>query len=107
MLEHTMRYAHKFCNQNYEYLKEEQTCRCIYCLKEFNSKEISDIDICADDTVLCPYCWIDAVIGEKSGFTFSNEEAKKMQNFFFKNYINGMSEHMNDLIDTYSFRDLL
>lgn len=89
-----MRAAHKFTNRNYEFLKEEQQCRCIYCKKEFMSSDIDEYT--ADNTALCPKCWIDAVIGESSGYILDDEFVDKMYEFFFNND-GPMSEHILDL----------
>lgn len=91
---HEMRKAHKYTQNNFWILQEEQNCRCIYCLKEFSSTIIEEYTM--DDNALCPYCWIDTVIGENSGYTYSDDEALMMHEFFFNNnsYI---SEHILDL----------
>lgn len=46
-------------------LKNEKKCGCFYCCKIFSPNEIEDW--CEDEpdrTAICPYCWIDSVIGE-------------------------------------------
>lgn len=90
-----MRKAHKFTHSNLWYLCENQNCRCIYCLEEFESLTIYDYTL--DDTALCPYCGIDAVIGEKSGYTINKEEAQLFYEFFFNNSKDSFSEHISDL----------
>jgi uncharacterized protein CbrC (UPF0167 family) len=90
-----MRKAHKYCNNNIEYLQEPQMCVCIYCGSRFHSSEIKEYTM--DNNALCPYCWIDTVIGEKSGFTFTDDELKNMYEFFFNSSTDGVSEHIKDL----------
>jgi len=99
-----MRKAHKFANDNLWYLHEEQECVCIYCLSRFNSKDIEDYYM--DDTACCPVCWVDGVIGEKSGYSFDDDEARMMHDFFFKNS-GGVSEHILDLELLDKFKDIL
>lgn len=93
--EKEMRKAHKFTHSNLWYLSENQTCRCIYCLEEFESNEIDDYTL--DDTALCPRCGIDAVIGEKSGCIITKEEAEEFYEFFFLSGEGNISEHIIDL----------
>jgi len=99
-----MRKAHKFVQDNFWLLQEDQNCRCIYCLKEFNSKLIDEYTM--DDNAICPYCWMDTVIGEKSGYTFTDDEASMMYDFFF-NGSGEISEHILDLDLLNKFKHLM
>lgn len=36
-----------------------------------------------EDTVLCPYCCADSVIGESSGYPITKEFLKKMNEYWF------------------------
>jgi len=99
-----MRQAHKFTNNNYELLQTEQNCRCIYCLKEYRSTLIDEFTM--DNNALCPYCWVDAVIGESSGYSYTDDEASMMYEFFFRNS-GDISEHILDLNLLEKFKDLL
>jgi len=52
--------------------------------KIFSPKEITDwIEDDTDETALCPYCSIDAVIGESSGFPITKEFLEKMHEHWF------------------------
>ena len=58
--------AHQLCENNREKLKNAQVCGCFYCLRIFDAKEIIWEDG-ADQTAMCPYCGIDAVLrGERN-----------------------------------------
>lgn len=76
--------AHKFSSCHKAQLKVEQTCGCFYCLKIFNSSEIT-VWICddKDDTAICPYCGIDSVIGKSSGYEITSELLEKMRKHWF------------------------
>jgi hypothetical protein len=100
-----MRKAHKYTNDNVWYLVEPQDCICIYCLNRFNSTEI--IDYSLDDTAICPYCLVDGVIGEKSGYIFTDDEAIMMYEFFFNSGDGTYTEHILDLELLEKFKDLL
>lgn len=43
------------------------------------SLELVDFDL----TALCPYCGIDAVIGESAGYPLTEEFLKKMRDYWF------------------------
>jgi hypothetical protein len=71
--------AHDFCNNNRKQLEKDQMCGCFYCLEIFHSTEIKKwIGLDYNDTALCPYCEIDSVIGESSGFPITIEFLEEM-----------------------------
>ena len=74
--------AHKFCTGNKKLLKSDKVCGCFYCLKIFSPKEIK-MWLAQEDTALCPYCCVDSVIGESSGFPITKKFLKKMNEYWF------------------------
>lgn len=80
--------ARKFSNNHMETLKKDSLCGCFYCLKIFHPTEIKDW-IIADNscdrlgTAICPYCCIDSVIGESSGYPITEDFLKKMNQYWF------------------------
>lgn len=71
--------AHKYCSDNKAQLEAEQKCGCFYCRKIFPSSEIKDwIKEGTSGTALCPYCGIDAVIGENTGYAITDDFLHKM-----------------------------
>ena len=80
--------AHLFsCNHKPE-LEKDSTCGCFYCLKIFKPSEIKDWLFGGNDcdrrgTAVCPYCCIDSVIGESSGFPITIEFLKEMHDYWF------------------------
>ncbi len=53
---------HKKSRRNRSWLKQSRICGCFYCFNEFPSDRIVEwID--DEETALCPYCGIDAVLG--------------------------------------------
>ena len=50
-------------------------------LKFLYTKELEWVDF--DLTALCPYCGIDAVIGESAGYPLTEELLKKMRDYWF------------------------
>ena len=80
--------AHKFSNNHMGKLKRDSVCGCFYCGKIFAPVEIEewiiDDNSCdKDGTARCPYCGIDSVIGESSGFPVTSEFLEKMNQYWF------------------------
>lgn len=75
--------AHKFSINNKEQLLHDKKCGCFYCLTIFNPNEINDWVRDLTGTAICPYCGIDSVIGESSGFPITVEFLEKMYKEWF------------------------
>ena len=76
--------AHEYCFHNKEDLKQKQKCGCFYCLRIFQSDEI--VNYIADEpygTAVCPYCSIDSVIGESSGYPIETDFLNCMNEYWF------------------------
>lgn len=74
--------AHKFSKKNRHALKKDTRCGCFFCLKIFSPEEITDW-IPFEDTALCPYCYVDSVIGESSGAPITEGFLKEMKDYWF------------------------
>ena len=74
--------AHKFCIGNKKQFKSDTVCGCFYCLKIFSPKEIK-MWLDRENTALCPYCCVDSVIGESSGYPITREFLRKMKEYWF------------------------
>lgn len=75
--------AHKFCANHKQELQKDHVCGCFYCLKIFAPAEIEDWIPDTKGTAQCPYCGIDSVIGEHSGFPITTEFLSKMKEYWF------------------------
>ena len=80
--------AHKFSNNHMETLRRDSVCGCFYCCRIFDPAEIEDwlIDDNPCDrggTAMCPYCSIDSVIGESSGYPITREFLEGMRGYWF------------------------
>lgn len=62
---------------------QDQRCGCFYCLKIFHPNEIIEWIDEPGKTALCPFCEIDSVIGESSGFPITVEFLQQMQQYWF------------------------
>lgn len=76
-------FMHQFTFDNFRDLLIEQECVCIYCLERFKSTEINDFTNSKYGTALCPYCNIDSVIGEISGYEIDDSTLKELNHRFF------------------------
>ena len=75
--------AHGFCSNNKEKLQKDKKCGCFYCLKIFDPIEIKRWIKDQKGTAQCPYCGVDSVIGEHSGFSITAEFLKEMKEYWF------------------------
>jgi hypothetical protein len=79
--------AHKFCSNHKEKLTKDKRCGCIYCLAIFDPKEItewlSEENGDSGGTALCPFCGIDSIIGESSGYPITESFLKEMYDYWF------------------------
>ena len=83
--------AHRYCSNNKPELGKGEKCGCFYCMRIFNSIEIEDWIINEENdtdkfgTAICPYCGIDSVIGESSGYDITEDFLNKMHQQWFHN----------------------
>ena len=70
--------AHGHSLRNRMEIERSSQCGCFSCKRTFLSSEVEDF-IDDGETALCPYCCVDAVIGDASGFQPSEDFLRKMQ----------------------------
>ncbi len=75
--------AHQFSSNHKESLLKDKKCGCFYCLTIFHPNEIKEWIKDVSGTAVCPYCGIDSIIGESSGFPITKEFLKKMNQYWF------------------------
>jgi len=80
--------AHRFSINHKPELIKDNLCGCFYCLTIFHPHEIKEWwnNDTADKrgTAVCPYCGIDSVIGESSGYPITVEFLTRMQEYWFE-----------------------
>ena len=74
--------AHQFSANNRKQLEQSAICGCFYCGKIFSPLEIEEWIPEKAGTALCPYCGIDSVIGEASGFQITEQLLKEMNQYW-------------------------
>lgn len=75
--------AHKHSSNHRSHLLGDNLCGCFNCLMIFNPREITEWATDYDRTAICPYCGIDSVIGESSGYPITVEFLKRMSEYWF------------------------
>lgn len=75
--------AHKYSINNKEMLQNDSVCGCFQCLQIFSPAEITEWIKDSMGTALCPYCSVDSVIGESSGYKITKEFLAKMKKHWF------------------------
>jgi len=73
--------AHKHSTNNVGEIKSSVVAGCFHCDKIFSPIEINDFT--DNETALCPYCGIAAVIGNESGFYITPDFLAEMKNHWF------------------------
>lgn len=81
---HNIIEAHKFSSNHKKELMSDEKCGCFFCLEIFDPKEIKDWVKDTMETAICPYCGIDSVIGESSGYPITKDFLKKMKTYCFR-----------------------
>jgi len=80
--------AHEFCSDHKPELEKDKVCGCFYCKRIFDPVEIQEWIVFSgmpDDrgTAFCPYCGIDSVIGESSGYPITPDFLDAMNKHWF------------------------
>ncbi len=87
MENYDLRTAHEAARFNREILARDSKCGCFYCLRVFSPSEIEEwcpeLDDGEEVTAICPYCGIDSVIGESSGFPITQDFMQSMNRRWF------------------------
>ncbi len=79
--------AHQYSAHHRQQVLESECCGCFYCLEIFPATKIEEwVDEDENGigmTALCPFCGIDAVVGDKSGIPIKREFLKAMKQVWF------------------------
>lgn len=76
-------HARAFSANHSNRLLRDKKCGRFYCLKIFSPSEIRDWIVDDWGTAICPYCSIDAVIGESSGYPVTENVLNAMRKLWF------------------------
>lgn len=74
--------AHNHSSYHRQEIEDSTECGCFHCFKTFNPTAIQHwVD--GDKTAICPNCYVDAVIGDKSGYPLTLDFLLKMHTYWF------------------------
>jgi hypothetical protein len=74
--------AHDHSFNHLEEIRSSDLCGCFYCLKIFHPSEIKKF-LEDEETVLCPYCEMDSVIGSNSGYPITEKFLGLIGDYWF------------------------
>jgi NAD-dependent SIR2 family protein deacetylase len=69
--------------RNRELVQSSLKVGCMYCGKIYESKEIVEYTD-NQKTCICPYCHVDAIIADKSGYELNEKSLESAHNYWFK-----------------------
>lgn len=78
-------HAHSILNKNE--ITASRKCGCFYCERIYTPRSITfwtDRDQTGGRTALCPFCAVDAVIGDASGYEITEEFLRFMHQSWFE-----------------------
>ena len=75
------RMLHARCSNNRGALLDSRQCGCFFCLKIYDPGSITDW--LNDETALCPYCNVDAVIPEGDDYLLEDSLLLAMKEYWF------------------------
>lgn len=75
--------AHAFSANHKEQLQNDKKCGCFFCERIFSPQEITEWVSDISGTAICPYCSVDAIIGEGSGYPLTKEFLAQMRKYWF------------------------
>lgn len=75
--------AHQYCINHKEQLIKDTVCGCFYCTRIFNPAKITTWIPDKSGTAICPYCGIDSIIGESSGYPITKSFLAAMKQYWF------------------------
>ena len=79
-----LKQAYKHSLNHSEEINGSTSCGCFYCLEIFMPDEIWEW-VPGEETAFCPRCWIDAVIGDRSGFPVNDRAfLRALRTMYFK-----------------------
>lgn len=71
-----------FSMKNKALLEISSNAGCYSCCKTFPASEVKEYTD-KGETALCPYCSVDTVVGDSSGYILSEENLKVAQKYWF------------------------
>ena len=75
--------AHMYSDNHMKQLMQDSVCGCFYCCRIFHPSEITEWIEDTSGTAVCPFCGVDSIIGESSGYPITEEFLERMRKRWF------------------------
>lgn len=75
--------AHRHSIRHRTELEQSELCGCFFCLRTFRLPDVSAEWVDNGETLLCPFCAINSIIGSASGFPINAEFLSAMRAHWF------------------------
>ena len=77
--------AAEFALHNADLLHKSQQAACYHCLSLFPVEEIGDFRAEEEGaaTAYCPVCGVDAVLGDQTGYVFTDNQLRELGEYWF------------------------
>ena len=76
------RKAHRHSSAHRDEILQSKICGCFYCRTIFSPEKI-ETWLAEEGTALCPYCEVDSVIGDASGYEINIQFLREMHRKWF------------------------
>ena len=77
--------AHEHSSSHRTEIEKSSLCGCFYCLRVYPVEEIQQwIGDGCEATAICPYCCVDAIIADASGYPLDEEFLQEMSELWFE-----------------------
>ena len=86
--EETLKAIHKHSFKNKEEVLNSAKCACFHCFRIYDPNDI-DTFLTEDNgkgTALCPYCLVDTVIGDASGFELTDKLIDAVADYYLRGH---------------------
>jgi hypothetical protein len=78
-----IREAHTHCINNKAEVMQSNLCGCFYCLETFTPDKVQEW-VSGKRNAICPFCEMDTVLGDKSGFPITESFLRRMNQQWFQ-----------------------
>lgn len=81
--ESELKTIHDHSFKNRKEITESTKVTCLFCGKTYGANKIKEwVD--DEQTAVCPYCGVDSIVGDKSGYKFSRELLAELHKYWFE-----------------------
>jgi hypothetical protein len=75
--------ASRLSLNNLQQLKDSKWAGCYFCLTIFEASMVTDFTCSTDTSGICPYCFIDSVLGDMISFKINQENLLQLKQYWF------------------------